>query len=146
MTFSLLTENDELWEEVVRYAAGCSWRAGSALASAMESGVFSEWERVIAAHEDGQICGFCTVAEKDCIPNLPYTPYIGYVFVDENCRGKRLSGQMIRFAMDYLKQLGFCRVYLISDHENLYEKYGFSVVDRAASPWGSVEKIYRQAL
>jgi len=77
---------------------------------------------------------------------LVYTPYVGYVFVDEACRGRRLSQQLIRYAMNYLKQQGFEEVYLISDHENLYEKYGFSVIDRQMSPWGSEEKIYRQTL
>jgi hypothetical protein len=44
--------------------------------------------------------------------------------------------------MDYLKGVGFDQVYLVSDHENLYEKYGFRVIDRKIAPWGSEEKIY----
>jgi hypothetical protein len=32
------------------------------------------------------------------------------------------------------------KVYLVSDHENLYEKYGFRVIDRKTAPWGSEEK------
>ena len=30
--------------------------------------------------------------------------------------------------------------------ENLYEKYGFNVIDRKTAPWGSVEKIYMRKL
>ncbi len=48
--------------------------------------------------------------------------------------------------MDYLKLVGFDRVYLVTDHENLYEKYGFEVIDRKTAPWGSVEKIYMKNL
>ena len=48
--------------------------------------------------------------------------------------------------MKYLKSIGFDKVYLVSDHENLYEKYGFKVIDRKMSPWGSEEKIYIQEL
>ena len=66
------------------------------------------------------------------------------MFVDEAYRGHRLSRQMISYAMDYLKSVGFDRVYLVSDHENLYEKYGFRVIDRKIAPWGSEEKIYMQ--
>lgn len=36
------------------------------------------------------------------------------------------------------------KVYIVSDHENLYEKYGFHVIDRKIAPWGSEEKIYVQ--
>lgn len=87
----------------------------------MEADVFTNWERVIIAHQGEQICGYCTVAEADCIPNVPYTPYIGYIFVGEEHRGNRLSQKLIQFAISYLKGIGFNDVYLVSDHENLYE-------------------------
>ena len=57
-------------------------------------------------------------------------------------RGNRLSQQMMNYAMDYLKRVGFDRVYLTSDHENLYEKYGFEVIDKKVAFWGGEEKIY----
>jgi len=46
--------------------------------------------------------------------------------------------------MDYLKTVGFDKVYIVSNHDNLYEKYGFVVIDRKIAPWGSEEKIYMQ--
>ncbi len=107
---------------------------------------FKDWERVIVAFNNDEICGYCTVAKTDCIPNLIYTPYIGYLFVDEEYRGNRLSQKLIVYSMKYLKSIGFDKVYLVSDHENLYEKYGFKVIDRKMSPWGSEEKIYIQEL
>jgi len=112
----------------------------------MNNNEFQDWERVIVALDDGKICGFCTVAKTDCIPNVVYTPYIGYMFVDELCRGNRLSQQLILYAMNYLKSIGFDKVYLVSDHVNLYEKYGFHIIDRKIAPWGSEEKIYMQEL
>lgn len=78
------------------------------------------------------------------IPDVHYTPYIGYMFVDEIYRGNRLSQQLILYAMNYFKSVGFDKVYIVSDHINLYEKYGFHVVDCKIAPWGSEEKnIYR---
>lgn len=146
MEFQLLTAESPLWVEMKEYAARCPWSAGKSLAQAMESGAFMDWERVIAAVEDGEICGFCTAAKTDCIPDVDYTPYIGFVFVDEKRRGRRLSQRMIDFAGEYLKAQGFRRVYLTSDHENLYEKYGFTVIDRKRAAWGEMEKIYTKAL
>lgn len=112
------------------------------MADAMDNGAFSGWERVIAALDNERICGYCTVASADCFPDVDYTPYIGYLFVGEEYRGHRLSQKMIQHAMDYLKSVGFDRVHIVSDHENLYEKYGFEVIDRKTAPWGSEEKIY----
>lgn len=146
ITFQLLDASHPRWEALARYAEKSAWQAGPALARAMRNGDFSDWERVIAALDEGAICGYCTVTKEDCIPNVPYTPYVGFVFVEEGHRGQRLSQRMIQFAMDYLKQAGFSRVYLTSDHENLYEKYGFSVVDRKRATWGAEEKIYMRTI
>ena len=51
---------------------------------------------------------------------------------------------MIEFAEEYLKSIGFEKVYIVSDHNNLYKKYGFTVKDRIIAPWGEEEKIYMQ--
>ena len=144
MNYQSITVSDELWCKVRNYAENCSWKAGKVLANTMDSNAFQDWERVIIALDNGKICGYCTAAKTDCIPNVPYTPYIGFLFVDEAYRGNRLSQQIISYAMDYLKSVGFDKVYLVSDHVNLYEKYGFRVIDRKIAPWGSEEKIYMQ--
>ena len=146
MIFELITSSNALWEPVREYAATCSWSAGKSLAHNMQADVFSDWERVVVAHTEGRICGYCTVTKTDCIPNVRYTPYIGYIFVGEEFRGNRLSQKLILHAIEYLRKIGFHQVYLVSDHENLYEKYGFSVVDRALAPWGSIEKIYHKSI
>ena len=134
------------WADVKTYAESCSWRAGKQLAQEMDQSAFTNWERVIVALSGERIAGFCTVAKTDCIPNLPYTPYIGYVFVDEAFRGQRLSAQMIDLAAAYLKTCSFDRVHLVSDHVNLYEKYGFTALDRKRAAWGSEETIYMRKL
>ena len=142
MDFRTITSSDELWCKVRNYADGCSWRAGKTLASAMDHNEFSDWERVIVVVDNEKICGYCTVSKTDCIPDADYTPYIGFIFVGEEYRGNRLSQQLIEHAVDYIKNVGYHRVYIVSDHENLYEKYGFHIIDRKISPWGSKEKIY----
>lgn len=144
MQFQAITAADVLWAQVREYAAACSWRAGAALARDMDA--LSDWERVIVALEGDTICGYCTVTKTDCIPDVPYTPYVGFVFVGEEHRGHRLSQQMIEYAIAYLRSVGFDRVYLTSDHENLYEKYGFEVIDRKLATWGAMEKIYMRRM
>lgn len=146
MRIEAVTARDEVWNSVKDYAEKCSWRAGKSLADLMTRQAFVDWERVIVAFDQESICGFCTVIKEDCIPDAAYTPYIGYVFVGEEYRGRRLSEKLIRYAMAYLKSVGFDRVYLVSDHVNLYEKYGFHVIDRKMVPWGAQEKIYMQKL
>jgi len=146
MQFEMITPSSSLWEKVEKYAESCSWSAGKALSDQMKKHLFSDWERVVVCFEGENICGYCTVSKSDCIPDVPYTPYISFVFVGEQYRGNRISEKMIAFAAIYLKSIGFNRIYLISDHENLYEKYGFTVIDRIIAPWGKLEKIYMKNL
>ena len=102
MNFRTITPSDELWCKVQNYADGCSWRAGKTLASAMDNNEFNDWERVIVAVDNEKICGYCTVSKTNCIPDVDYTPYIGFVFVDEEYRGNRLSQQLIGYAINYI--------------------------------------------
>lgn len=135
MEIRRLTYGDELWEPAMRCAQECSWRAGKNLAEKMRENDFSDWERVFAAVEEGSIAGYCTLAKTDCIPGVPYTPYIGFVFVGERYRGSRVSERLIAAALRYAGELGFDRAYLVSDHVNLYEKYGFVKIDEKPAPW-----------
>lgn len=146
MRFEILTPDHELWNRVREYAGNCSWNAGKALAEKMDARDFADWERVLTVVDGDRVCGFCTLTKTDCIPDVPYTPYIGFVFVDEWCRGNRLSQRMIEAGMEYLEKQGFSELYLTSDHENLYEKYGFQVIDRRKAYWGGLEKIYRKTI
>ena len=146
MNFLSITSYDEMWQEVSQFAQNCSWGAEKSLSKNMSDNTFTDWERVIVAIHENNIAGYCTVAKSDCIPNVPYTPYIGYLFVDEKYRGHRLSQKLISYAMSYLRTLEFSHVFLVSDHENLYEKYGFKVIDKKLAPWGEIEKIYMRKL
>lgn len=87
----------------------------------MDDRAFSDGESVIVALQEGNIGGYCTVAREDCIPDVSYSPYIGYVFVDEDYTGRRISWQMIEYAIAYMKSQGFIKGYIGSDHENLYK-------------------------
>lgn len=142
MEIQLMTEEHELWNAVKAYAGGCGWSSGKILAEDMENHRFSDWERVAVLLDDGRICGYCTIIKEEAIPNMPYTPFVGTLFVEEAYRGGRLGQKLIITSMEYLQSVGFDRAYLITDHENLYEKYGFRVVDRRMALWGREEKVY----
>ncbi len=137
-----ITSSDTLWPSVIDYAEKCSWRAGPVLAKIMKEHAFTDWERVFVATEGSDIAGYCTLAKGDCIPDVSYTPYIGFMFVGEDHRGHRLSGQLIEHALRYAKSLGFSRVFLVSGEKGLYEKYGFIKIEDVKDPLGRDEQIF----
>ncbi|MCL2225771.1 MAG: GNAT family N-acetyltransferase [Defluviitaleaceae bacterium] len=142
MEIRALTGDDILWTKLADYANACSWKAGAELSEKMKNHHFSGWERVFVALSGNEIVGYCTLSKTDCIPNLPYTPYIGFIFVCETFRGNRISEKLCACAAEYAKSIGFQNVYLISDHVNLYEKYGFTKINEQLAPWGAMETIF----
>ena len=144
MKIKQLHFGDPAWEALAEYAYHCSWGVGKLLAKQMRANGFTDFERVFAALEGSEFAGFCTFVKTDCIPDVPYTPYISAVFVGESYRGNRLSERLIRSGLEYAKLLGFDKVYLVSNHVNFYEKYGFVKIDAKPAPWNpdDIESIF----
>ena len=146
MEIKSIINDNVLWQKTMDYAKNCSWRAGAFLAEKMKNNSFLGSENVFVALEDKNIAGYCTFSHKDCVPDVEYTPYIGFIFVGEEYRGKRLSEQMILYVMDYAKKLKYNKIYIVSDHINLYEKYGFEKIDEKEVKGMGIEKIYMKII
>ncbi len=143
MEIYTLTSTHDKWESVAAFAEKCSWKAGKYLAELMRSDFFGDWERVFAAFENGEPVGFCTFTEKDELdPKYPYTPFIGFVFVDEAYRGNKISGKMIEKVLEYAKSIGYDKVYIMSGEKGLYEKYGFAYMGDYESIYGGTDQLF----
>lgn len=113
----------------------------------MQYNDFLPWERVIVASEKNQLAGFCTFCQKDELPEeYLYTPFIGFVFVDEKSRGKRLSQKMISAACQYARQLDYKIIYIMSGEIGLYEKYGFEKLGDFKTIYGTRDQLFRKRL
>jgi len=135
MKILALQYGDPLWEKTADFAENCTWEAGPALAKNMRENAFTDWERVIVALDDDEsVIGYCTLTKTDCLPDAPYTPYIGFLYVAERYRGQRIGGRLIDHAAELAAEAGFDRVFLVSRHVGLYEKYGFAAIDSRPSP------------
>ena len=147
LDIQLIRPGHPLWEQTIAFAQNCSWRAGPYLARRMAADGFKGWERVIAAVDGGQIAGFCTFTERDELPEpCEYSPFIGFVFVDERHRGHRLSEKMIDRALAYAKEIGFKTVYLMSGERGLYEKYGFTKLGDRETLHGTTNQLFQKTL
>ena len=146
ITVRRLGAGDPFLDITAGYAEGITWRAGLSLARKIREGYFKDWESVFILQDDDRICGFLTVSAKDSIETVPFTPFIGYVFVEEGYRGQRLSQKMIACAEDYLAFAGFREVYIFSDHEGLYEKFGYIPAGRYTTKKNTVETLFRKDL
>lgn len=117
------------------------------MAKQMKENEFKEWERVCVACADGKVVGFSTFAERDELPEqYDFSPFIGFVFVDEQYRGRRLSEKMIRKIIVYAKELGCKKIYVMSGEIGLYEKYGFEKIGDYKTIYGSIDQLFVQII
>lgn len=133
---------DSLWSTALAFVDACPWRGARSLARKMREGCFTGWQCVILAMVDGEPAGFCTLAAEDGLVDDDRTPFIGYVYVDERFRGRRLSERMIRVAEDLAHTAGFARMYIRSGEEGLYEKFGYEPCGVGRDRHGEVETVF----
>lgn len=142
MEIKPINQNEKLWQELIDYANNCDWEAWPILAQKMEENNFLNWECVFVISDDDEIIWFCTFTKKDWIPDCDYSPFVWFIFVDENYRWKRVSEKMINEVEKYAKSLNFKKLYIVSDHKWLYEKYWFEKCDEKADKMWRIESIF----
>lgn len=147
MEISLIKSGDSLWNDTIMFAEKCSWKAGPFLAEMMWNNSFRDPERVIVAVDAGRIIGYCTFVMKDELhDDCGYSPFIGFIFVDETSRGNRVSEKMIAAASEYAKSVGYEKIYILSGEQGLYEKYGFEKLGDFQTIYGSTDQLFEKAL
>ena len=137
-----ITSKDNSRDSLINYANSCDREAWPILTKKMQWNDFSDWERVFLATENDKIIWFCTFTKEDWIPNCDYSPFVWFIFVDENYRWKRVSEKMINEVEKYAKTLNFKKLYIVSDHKGLYEKYWFEKCDEKADDLWHIESIF----
>ena len=143
----MIQQGHPFWEPTISFARACSWKAGPFLAKRMEENAFQNWERVIVAAENGSVAGYCTFTKKDELTDdYDFTPFIGFVFVDEPYRGKRISERMILQACRYAKELGYSIIHIMSGEQGLYEKYGFEKLGDYPTIYGTTDQLFQKRL
>ena len=142
MNIKKLNQNEKLWQELIDYANNCDWETWPILAQKMEENNFLDWEKVFIAIDDEKIVWFCTFTKEDWVPDCDYSPFVWFIFVDDNYRWKRVSEKMINTVEEYAKTLNFKKLYIVSDHQGLYEKYWFEKIDEKADEMWRIESIF----
>lgn len=139
----IMKNGHKYWNATADFAMICSWRAGGYLTKLMYENAFAEEERVLVALVDGNIAGFCTYAKKDELPEeYDFTPFIGFMFVDEKYRGNRLSEKLIQAACRQAVKDGFHKMYIMSGETGLYEKFGFEFLGMYQTIYDTEEQLF----
>ncbi len=141
MRIKPITNKDPLRNDLIEYAKVCKREAWPVLAERMKNS-FLDRERIFITTNNEKIIWFCSFTKEDWIPDCNYSPFVWFIFVDESHRWKRVSEKMINSVEEYAKTLNFKKLYIVSDHKELYEKYWFEKCDEKADDLWRIETIF----
>ena len=127
MLIQKVDKGTDLADMLLSYVEKCSWNdAKEHIAEMIRAWKFTDWETMFAAIHDGKIVGMASVMKTDYYPLPDIFPWVSCIFVSEEYRGQKISGELIAYANQYLKKHGFSRSYIPSEFFGLYERYGYS--------------------
>ncbi|MBC7005490.1 GNAT family N-acetyltransferase [Photobacterium sp. BZF1] len=93
---------------------------------------------------NNQIVGCFGLIINDFVSRHDIYPWFSSLFIEPEHRGKRLCGTMFEHASNVAKSIGYTHLYLTTDHDGLYEKFGWTRIEDAYQPSGEVTKVYRK--
>ena len=143
--FQLEKTQQEFWKKQILQA---NWRAVGFLVSLINDNIFyytlGDDAKLYLLVKENSLVSFCTYSKKDCIEDKNLFPWIGFVFTFPEFRGKRCAFDLFDyiFETEREKENPIEKIYIATDHENLYEKYGFAYMENRIDVWGDDCKIF----
>lgn len=125
-TFTTLRERPELKETAAEWFSD-KWRVPKqayldCMNAYLNGGTEYGWYLCL----DGEkIVGGLGVIENDFHDRKDLTPNICAVYTEDDYRRQGVAGKLLNMAVEDLSGKGISPVYLLTDHENFYERYGF---------------------
>lgn len=96
--------------------------------------------------DNDTIIGCAGLIVNDFISWGDVWPWLCALYVEETYRGQRLSQLLINTIQSDAATLGFTNLYLCTDHQGLYEKFGFEYLGTGYHPWGESSRVYGKSL
>lgn len=75
--------------------------------------------------DKNEIIGGLGVIENDFHDRKDLAPNICAVYTEKAYRAQRIAGRLLNMVVDDLKSKGITPIYLVTDHINFYERYGW---------------------
>ena len=73
----------------------------------------------------GEIIGGLGVIENDFHERKDLAPNVCAVYVEEPFRGQGIAGKLLSLVCEDMKRRGIGTLYLLTDHDSFYERYGW---------------------
>ena len=126
LQYITLRENPELKDSAANWFHSKWGVPTEAYLECMEAYLKGETELGWFLCLDGtQIVGGLGVIENDFHDRPDLTPNVCAVYTEESHRCQGIAGKLLNMAVEDLRGKGISPVYLVTDHTNFYERYGW---------------------
>ncbi|WP_026580914.1 GNAT family N-acetyltransferase [Bacillus sp. J33] len=98
-----------------------------------------------AAIENERIIGTYALIRNDLNSRQDLYPWLACVYVNEEYRGRKLGSVLLDHALSEAAKLGFEKLYLTTDLEGYYEKYGWTHSGEVYGAFGGSIKLYEKS-
>lgn len=137
------TENQDYWLSKIKES---DWGAARFLYELLKEQklqlYIGENAKVLLLVDGENLVSFCTFADKDDIQPTELKPWIGWVYTFPDYRGNRYMGQLLSYAEILAKEAGMQNLYISTNHNGLYEKFGFTFYKMMKDMEGEDSKVY----
>ena len=93
--------------------------------------------------KDGEPIGCYGLVINDFISRHDLLPWLAALYVAENERGQALGSLLLEHGVREAALAGFSTLYLTTDHDGYYEKYGWTRIEDGYDRAGEPCRIYR---
>ena len=141
------SNNQEYWLSKINE---CDWMAGKFLYELIKQGKLKELVgdnvKVLLLINGLELISFCTLSDVDDIQTTELTPWVGFVYTFPKYRGHRYMGELISYAEEIAKSNGLSNIYISTDQEGIYEKYGFNFIGIMKDRRNEDSRVYTKTL
>lgn len=137
-------------KNIVNQIEAYEWRAAKYLATLLKEkrlqNELGGWAKLFLLLDGEKLVSFITLSAQDCISDHALTPWLGFFHTAPEYRGNRYGKILIDHACQVAKENGYTKVYIATDHMDLYEKYGFTYWENRTDVWGIDSLVYQKQL
>lgn len=146
--FDLLEQSDQ--DAWLGRIALCDWVAAHFLCSLVREGKIYELlgknTRLFILADGDELISFCTLSDMDDVQPTSLTPWIGFLFTAPDYRRRGFAGELIDKCVREARALCYDSIYISTNHEGFYERYGFKFTGYQNSVDGQPSRVYERKL
>lgn len=140
--YQVISPQDAVWTTAAKQIGAVEWPAGGVVQGLMEQKQWQDWERIVYVSDTSTatptLVAFGAFLEQDPLMATEYRPFVSSVFVNPDYRKQGISLKVVQLLEETAASFGKSPVYILTQHEGLYEKRDYVQVGTA------VDRFQRQ--